>query len=314
MSESSTETVARTAETPVAVARRKRGLPWATLTVLAVFALMGLRGWGIPLWVSIPAALGLAFLGAVVVGLRNRGPLQLAWHDVAMDDPALSPEARAELARAAGDFQALGLELVGAARATLPDGAPFGCMIAADDPRTGIRAVAKTAEADKGRPVRLSGLGFATWLEDGRLVTLWDEWPVAPPVTGTVLLPTTRSVARLYRAHLYRRAHAGTTVVGPDPAATAAERSLASDAWMMEWYRAHGWVRPHTDGSPRFTTSAALIMVLTFLPPGRWLVYLGNRITERALLARAGAWRGPAGEPDPDLPRPEHPEAPAAHR
>jgi hypothetical protein len=290
MSDSPAETVARTAETSVIVAPRKRWVPWATLTVLAVFALLGLRGgWGIPLWVSIPAVLVLAFLGAVIAGLRKRGPLQMVWHDVAMDDPALSPEMRAVLARAADDFKALGLELVGGARAALPGGAPFGCMVAADDPRTGIRAVARTAEADKGRPVRLSGLGFATWLEDGRLVTLWEEWPVAPREAGTAILPTTRSAATLYRVHLVRHARAGITAGGPAPAATAAERALAHDARWMEWFRARGWVRPHTDGSPRFTTRAAVVMVLTFLPPGRWLVYLRNRIAERRLLRAAMA-------------------------
>jgi hypothetical protein len=111
---------------------------------------------------------------------------------------------------------------------------------------------------------------------------------VAPRGTGTILLPTTRSAGMLYRVHLYRHARAERTVAGL-PTDTVAERALGSDARMMEWYQAHGWLRPHADGSPRFTTKAAMHLVLTYLPPGRWLVYLRNRITERALLARAGA-------------------------
>jgi hypothetical protein len=289
MSDPSTETVVHKAETPAGIPGRQRALPWIVRVVLLAFSLMMMRAGGVPLWVSIPAVLVVVVVGALVVATRERGPPQPAWRDVAVDDPALSPEVRAELARAAGELQALGLEVVGVARATLPGGAPFGCVIAADDPRTGVRAAVRVAEADERRPVRRSGVGFTTWLEDGRLTTLWDEFPVAPPGTGTLLLPTTRSVAALYRVHLDRHARAGTTAGPPDPAATVAERALASDARMMEWYRAHGWVRPHVDGSPRFTTRAAMHMVLTYLPPGRWLVYLRNRIAERALLARAGA-------------------------
>jgi hypothetical protein len=35
-------------------------------------------------------------------------------------------------------------------------------VIAADDPRTGVRAAVRVAEADERRPIRRSGVGFTT--------------------------------------------------------------------------------------------------------------------------------------------------------
>lgn len=233
-----------------------------------------------------PGGAGRVVMGALIVATRESGPPQVAWRDVA-GDGALPGDARGAGTRGRR-VPGAGPGAGGVARATLPDGAPFGCVIAADDPRTGVRAAVRVAEADERRPVRRSGVGFTTWLEDGRLTTLWDEFPVAPRGNGTILLPTSRSAATLYRVHLYRHARAERTVAGP-LTHTVAERALGSDTRMIEWYRAHGWLRPHADGSPRFTTRAAMHMVLTYLPPGRWLVYLRNRIAERALLARAGA-------------------------
>jgi hypothetical protein len=315
MSDPSTETVAHRAETPVAVAAdKKRFVPWATLTMLFAFALLALRGSGVPLWVSVPAVLVLAFLCALVVGMRRRGPLRCGWLDVAEDDPALPADVRAELARAAADFRALGLEPAGMARSNLPGGLPAVWIVAADDPRTGIRASARVVREREGRPARLGMVGFATGLKDGFLTTFWGEVPVAPSGDGVALLPTTRSAPRLYRVHLYRHAGAGTRVDGLVPAGTVAERALRNDERHEEWLRAHDWVRPRADGSPRFSTWAAVHMVLRFLPPGRWLLFFRHWIAERVLLARAGAWHGPAGVADPERPRPGHPEAPAAHQ